>query len=214
MPIAMAALMSQRASSSQVQQGSSCVSRARTLLTSNRSYGRRRLRLAKRTTRCRPWRRGVGAPYRSGRGTCTRARRMTGERWGPRRAGRLAIGHPKISLPETCPCDHKIATPIRDERRPLDRPSLGGSRLGTKTPCTAHQIDQPSPNFGRSAERPSLTGSFAYACDLKGTSGQHSLASVGECFLSPQPLAIRFPRWSVLTWLKPRHACVAGQRGV
>ncbi len=31
-------------------------------LTSNRSYGRRRLRSAKRTTRCRPWRRGVGAP--------------------------------------------------------------------------------------------------------------------------------------------------------
>src|SRR5882757_8572697 len=29
-------------------------------LTNNRSYGRRRLRSAKRTTRCRPWRRGVG----------------------------------------------------------------------------------------------------------------------------------------------------------
>src|SRR6516164_4824386 len=85
---------------------------------------------------------------------------------GPRRAGRLAIGHPKISLPETCPCEHKIATPIRDERQPLDRPSLGGFRLGTKTPCTAHQMDQPSPNFGRSAERPSLTGGiFAHPCD-------------------------------------------------
>jgi hypothetical protein len=27
-----------------------------------------------------------------------------------------------------------------------------------KTPCVAHRIDQPSPNFGQSAERPSLTG--------------------------------------------------------
>jgi hypothetical protein len=49
-------------------------------LTSNRSYGRRRLRSAKRTTRCRPWRRGVGAPHTSGRGSCARARRMSGER--------------------------------------------------------------------------------------------------------------------------------------
>ena len=65
------------------------------------------------------------------------------------------------SLPETCPCDHKIATP-----RPPGRPSLGGFRLGTKTPCTAHRIDQHSPNFGRSAERSSLTGSFfAHPCD-------------------------------------------------
>src|SRR5262249_53344200 len=52
----------------------------RAKLTSNRSYGRRRLRLAKRTTRCPPWRRGVGAPYTSGRGSCARARRMSGER--------------------------------------------------------------------------------------------------------------------------------------
>jgi hypothetical protein len=49
-------------------------------LTSNRSYGRRRLRSAKGTTRCRPWRRGVGAQYASGRGSCARARRMSGER--------------------------------------------------------------------------------------------------------------------------------------
>ena len=90
------------------------------------------------------------------RGLSSRARQSAIMGSGPRRAGRLAIGHPKISLPETCPCDHKIATPIRDDRQPLDRPSLGGFRLGTKTPCTAHRIDQPSPNFGRSAERPSL----------------------------------------------------------
>jgi hypothetical protein len=49
-------------------------------LTSNRSYGQRPLRLAKRTTRCHPWQRGVGAPYTSGRGSCGRARRMSGER--------------------------------------------------------------------------------------------------------------------------------------
>jgi hypothetical protein len=54
--------------------------RVATELTSNRSYGRRRLRLAKRATRCRPWRRGVGAPHTSGRGSCARARRMNGER--------------------------------------------------------------------------------------------------------------------------------------
>jgi hypothetical protein len=41
---------------------------------------RRRLRPAKRTTRRRPWRRGVGAPSVSGRGSCARARRMSGER--------------------------------------------------------------------------------------------------------------------------------------
>jgi hypothetical protein len=40
--------------------------------------------------------------------------------------------------------------------------SLSGFRLGTKTPCAAHRIDQPSPNFGRSAERPSLR---AHPCD-------------------------------------------------
>jgi hypothetical protein len=34
----------------------------------------------------------------------------------------------------------------------------GEAGEGTKTPCAAHRIDQPSPNFGRSAERPSLTG--------------------------------------------------------
>jgi hypothetical protein len=36
-----------------------------------------------------------------------------------------------------------------------------GFRLGTgilKRPCAAHQIDQPLPNFGRSAERPSPAG--------------------------------------------------------
>ena len=49
-------------------------------LTSNRSYGRRRLRSAKGTTRCRPWRQGVGAPYTSDRGSCARARRMSGAR--------------------------------------------------------------------------------------------------------------------------------------
>ena len=49
-------------------------------LTSNRSYGRRRLWSAKRTTRCRPWRPDVGAPYTSGRGSCGRAKRMSGER--------------------------------------------------------------------------------------------------------------------------------------
>jgi hypothetical protein len=48
-------------------------------VTSNRSYSRRRLRSAKRTTRCDPWRRGVGALYMSGRGSCARATRMSGE---------------------------------------------------------------------------------------------------------------------------------------
>jgi hypothetical protein len=33
-----------------------------------------------------------------------------------------------------------------------------------KTPCAAHRIDQPSPNFGRSAERPSLTGAIILVC--------------------------------------------------
>ena len=39
-----------------------------------------------------------------------------------------------------------------------------GFCLGTgisKTPCVAHRIDQPSPNFSRLAERPSLPGSFS-----------------------------------------------------
>ncbi len=49
-------------------------------LTSSRSCGRRRLRSARRTTRRRPWRRGVGAPDTSGRGSGARARRMNGER--------------------------------------------------------------------------------------------------------------------------------------
>ena len=48
---------------------------------------------------------------------------------------------------------------------------LGRFRLGTKTSCTAHQFDQPSPNFGRWAERASLTGGiFAHSCDPE-TSG-------------------------------------------
>ena len=46
--------------------------------------------------------------------------------------------------------------------RQFDLPWPDECFLGTKTPCTAHRIDQPSPNFGRSAEQPSLTGSFAY----------------------------------------------------
>jgi hypothetical protein len=38
------------------------------------------------------------------------------------------------------------------------RPSRFEAGEGTKTPCAAHRIDRHSPNFGRSAERPSLTG--------------------------------------------------------
>jgi hypothetical protein len=35
-----------------------------------------------------------------------------------------------------------------------------------KTPCAAHRIDQPSPNFGRSVERPSLTGAIILVCPV------------------------------------------------
>ena len=56
------------------------------------------------------------------------------------------------------PCPRLVPATTRSQRPGLwIILPLGGFRLGTKTPCTVHQIDQPSPNFGRSAERP-LTG--------------------------------------------------------
>ena len=73
-----------------------------------------------------------------------------------------------------------------------------------QTPCTAHRFDQPSPNFGRSAERPSLTGAiFAHSCDPETSGSSPSRGGMthfsipllhrGNAFF-PLPLAIRFSR--------------------
>ena len=55
--------------------------------------------------------------------------------------------------------------PVTAVRR-RDRADQGCWHGGTKTPCTVHRIDQPSPNFGRSARRPSLTGAILVTLKL------------------------------------------------